>query len=222
MRKVVFLLSIIIILLQGGCLSNRDYPQPAVPGDTTNPTHPSGDSISAGSLLISEFIAKACPSSQVPCVPDNYAATVSVNGKWFELYNPTTKDIRLEAGHWFFTDSLGGPTKWPVVDTGFFVPAKGYAIVCTDNGNKAEIVNGKVVFHTSFSLSSGSGDIGVFYTKTVSGTPILVDGISYAPGSDKVPSYDGNIRNKSWGRVNGTASLLMGMSVPTPGAPNQP
>ena len=194
-------------LLLGGCVKDKTQPKAEA-------------AIQNGSIRITEFISKACSSTVPPtlCVPTNYTPTVSFNGKWFELYNTTNDPIVLEAGKWYFTDTLGTPNKWAVSSNTDTIPAKGYTYVCADNLN--EFSGGH--WHTSFSLSSAGGDIGVFYNADTSNhdvsTYVRVAAITYPLN---VQNYNSNTRNQSYGVFPGdTTNSFQPLSQPTPGAAN--
>ena len=220
MQIRLWLPALVIAASLGACVKDRPLPYK---GPTTDTTKLAGDTIQAGSLILNEFVAKACPGATPPamavqCVPGNYPTSASFNGKWFELHNTTNSTIVLEEGKWFFTDSLGMPSKWRVRSSADTIPAKGYTYICADNLNS--FAGG--VWHTSFSLSSNGGAIGVFYRKdTTNGNPssyIKVDALSYPAD---VNGYNAATRNASYGRANNSrADAYTALATPSPGLAN--
>ncbi len=170
-------------------------------------THPISGVISFGSLRINEFICKGVNTKAQQYFEGSDA-------KWFELFNPTDKDITLTAGKWFLTDSLEEPTKYKIPQNTkgeqWTVPSNGYlAVMCL----KSTSIPAPSKINASFSLSSTDGSIGIFYQNDSSALLIPIDTIRYSfPG--------GALSGISYGRTPNGIGPVFQLSDVTPEASN--
>lgn len=188
------LLPLLLLLSILACTKYRD-----VPFNNVVITPP--DSLGFHSLVINEFTPKGK-------VDTNEFGEL---GKWFELYNPGTKDIRLDSS-FYFSDTLPWPDKYhfkePVVPQ--IVPSKGFLVIWTDN---CDTISGNKVVHTNFSLSSSGGNI-VISQRKPNGNLMYIDTVTYG-------DYSNAVKGISIGHYPDGTSGFKQLSARTPGKPNQ-
>ena len=121
---------------------------------------------------------------------------------WIELYNFGGTSVDLAGCS--LTDDAAKPDKWvfPAVTLG----ANQYLVVFA-SGLDRKIVGGTNKLHTSFSLSSGGENLGLFNAES---PRVVMD--EFAPG------YPEQRNDHSYGRD--TVNALRYFATPTPGAPN--
>jgi hypothetical protein len=117
---------------------------------------------------------------------------------WAEIYNPGPEDV--EMGGLFLTDDLAESTQWSFPDT--LLEAGDFLLVWCDNDPE----DGPM--HTSFKLSSGGEEIGLFGRLAASNE--LID--SYTFGAQTTDISEGR-------ELDGMESWVF-FPVPTPGASN--
>ncbi len=191
MKYLLYFLSIIAL---ASCTKFRDLP-------SNSKVLIAPDTLSFGSLLINEYT----PKSKVD------TNEFGILGKWFELYNPGTKNIEIDT-NFYFTDTLAWPDKFHVTKTDIkqIVPANGFLVVWSDNCDT--IAGGKLI-HTNFSLNSGGGDIGI-YIKNAQNKFVVIDSLHY-------PDYNLLPKGTPIGRFpDGTVGFKQ-LSLRTPGAKNK-
>jgi hypothetical protein len=179
--QIKFILTLIVpAIIVSACTKYRD-----VPSKYGAFTAPPDGTIAFGSLRINEFICKGSDPGAV--------TTLGCNAKWFELYNPTNTDITLNANEWYVTDTLGIKNKCAVtqntVSAQWKVPAKGFLVICCPKAGST--TPSPTRFNASFSLSSTSGAIGIYYKPSGAGTYTAVDTLLYnfAGGASSGVSY---------------------------------
>lgn len=177
------------------------------------------------SVLINEFIASACKSSEVSngsckdIISTFYTPTESRNGKWIEIYNPGDTAILLGSGQWYLTDDTLEKSKFLIPD-GTKVGAKDYLLICCDN-SPGFLADRQI--HTNFSLSRYAGDVAIYYKTKVDADSVYlkVNEIQYVSASPQIPAYDSTARHISYGRQpDGNGGPLNRLSKATPGKPN--
>ncbi|MCK4660924.1 MAG: lamin tail domain-containing protein [Phycisphaerae bacterium] len=99
-------------------------------------------------LYINEFMASNTAAYEDPENPGDF-------DDWIEIYN--AESVAVDLGGMYLTDDLAIPTRWQV-PAGVSIPAGGYLIFWADN----EPLQGDT--HTSFKLSAGGEQIGLFDT----------------------------------------------------------
>jgi hypothetical protein len=120
---------------------------------------------------------------------------------WFELYNAGASSVDLSG--YALTDNLSNPGKF-LVPPGTIVPAGGFLLVWADDESNQSRLGGDL--HVNFKLDANGEDLALF---APDGS--LVDGFSFGPQTNNI----------SMGRYPDGAPLpLLGMDMPTPGAPN--
>jgi len=214
----------VVACLFFGCVKDRTFPVPVI----NNPPPPEGR-YGLNSLIINEFIAAACKSSEVSSgackgiVQGYYIPTESRNGKWVELYNPGDTAIRFSGGNWFMTDDTTSKDKFQIPTTQKPIPAKGFLLICND-GTDVPVAS-DTALHASFSTARYGGDIALFYRKISAGpdtTFILVNSVSYVKGAVQVPEYDSTARHISYGRTpDGNGGSFVRFTKASPGKSNQ-
>jgi len=158
-------------------------PGPVIPGSVTQ---------AFAQLYINEFMADNDSAYEDPNHTNNF-------DDWIEIYN--SGDAAVSMAGMYLTDDLADPTKWQVPN-GVTIPKKGYLIFWADN----EVEQGST--HTSFALSAGGEEIGLF--KKVNNTTLtLVDSVTFVT----------QLLDVSYGRFpNGTGTW--GFMAYTPGTAN--
>ncbi len=195
MKYIIVIIACFSVLFS--CVKHRDIPYKY----NDQAAHLNADTIKPGILVINEFT----PKGKVDTNEFNNL------GKWFEIYNLSDKDRVIDT-NFFITDSLGWPDKFQVKLMGQqpIIPARGFLVVWCDNNDT--IPNNKHI-HTSFSLSSAGGDIGLSYRNS-GGHLFFVDSTKYS-------DYSLAVKGISIGRfpdgTNGFKQLLMR----TPDKPNE-
>ncbi|MEM7038068.1 MAG: lamin tail domain-containing protein [Bacteroidota bacterium] len=145
-------------------------------------------------LRINEFVAKGSENK------NEYGTTED----WLEIYNPGTRDIKLEEGRWYITDeALVDPERFALPEV--TIPAGGFLLLWCDG---LSIVDEEI--HTNFRLSSGGEELGLFYDE---GKKLrLIDSYSFGAQKQKAVSYGRMLDGDAdWGVF----------AHPTPGSPNQ-
>lgn len=137
-------------------------------------------------LVINEFLAS------------NYDTNLDVdfneNSDWIEIYNSGNSNISLEG--YYITDNLSIPDKWQIKGA-HSISAGGYLIIWADGFSSG--------LHTSFKLSAGGEQIGLF-----SPTLELIDSISFSAQQVDI----------SYGRVNDVAGEWGYFLEPSPNVSN--
>ena len=214
----------LIAVVATACIKDKDLPQTIV-NEVLDSSKIDSLTIGQNSLIINEFVAKGCKSTDAPpCITSpTYTTTGSANGKWFELKNMMTRPLTLEEGHWYFSDTLGTVTKFKVIGSSVSIQSKGFAIVCADNQN---MVDSKNIIHTNFSLNSDSGAIAIYYNADTSNHDlskfIRVNKVRYSFARVyDVNGYSNAVRHKSYGRsLNRNTYPLVPLDSATPGRAN--
>lgn len=182
------------LLLCLACTKYRDVP-------FSNVVITPPDSLGFHSLVINEFTPKGKVDTN----------EFGMLGKWFELYNPGSKDIRLDSS-FYFSDTLPWPDKYhfkePVVPQ--IVPSKGFLVIWTDN---CDTLLGNKVVHTNFSLSSSGGHI-IISKRKPDGNFMYIDSVTYG-------DYNNAVKGISIGHYPDGTSGFKQLSARTPGNPNQ-
>lgn len=189
----------LLVLAIGACTKYRNVPEhPALV------ITPPSDSIGFGTLRVNEYIPKGN-------VDSNEFGELC---KWFEIYNPTTKDIRLDS-NWYITDTMPWPTKFHVPQRDslpLVIPAKGFFVVwCDERGDQP----GQKHLHTNFKLSSSGGDISIFYKNPKTNQLICLDSTSYG-------DYSLAAKGIPIGLYPDGQGNYIARSMRTPGKPNAP
>ncbi|MDK2973146.1 MAG: hypothetical protein PWP23_2901 [Candidatus Sumerlaeota bacterium] len=121
-------------------------PTPGASNDGT-PATGGGEPRTPPRLFINEFMAVNNNT-----IVDN----LGEHADWLELYNDESTDVDLSG--LYLTDNLANPTKWQF-PVGVSIPAKGFLLLWADS-DVTETAPGHL--HTSFGLSSGGEEIGLF------------------------------------------------------------
>lgn len=221
MRSLLFFCLVVLVF---GCIKDRSFPVPVI----VAPPPPLG-SYGLNSLIINEFIAAACKSSEVSSgackgiVQGYYMPTESRNGKWVELYNPGDTAIRFSSGNWFLTDDTTNKDKYQIPSGQKPIPSKGFLLICNDGTDNP--VSSDTSLHASFSTARYGGDIALYYRKISAGPDtsfILVNSVSYVKGAVQVPEYDSTARHISYGRTpDGNGGSFVRFTKASPGKSNQ-
>jgi len=120
---------------------------------------------------------------------------------WIEIYN--FGNTAIDVGGMYLTDDLSETTKWrfPMNNpTATVIPAYGYLLVWVDNDTD------DAGMHTSFQLSAGGEEIGLFDSDGSS----LIDSITFAEQASDI----------SYGRYPDATDTWQFMAAPTPGREN--
>lgn len=159
------------------------------------------DTLGFHSLVINEFTPKGKVDTN----------EFGILGKWFELYNPGTKEIKLDTT-FYFSDTLPLPDKFHFREALIpqVVPPKGFLVIWTDNCDT--IKNNKLV-HTNFSLSSSGGNILISQRKA-NGSFMYIDTVSYG-------DFNSAAKGISIGHYPDGTTGFKQLSGRTPGNPNQ-
>jgi len=195
-----------LLIFLFSCTKERDLPP------KYGTVVPVGADIAFGSLRINEFWVHGTSTA----VTNMFGA--SATAKWFEIYNPTANDINLNSGQWFLTDDLTSNQKYPVPTNSSgvttLIPSKGFLLVFCPSSSKGTYGPATRI-NTSFSLSSSSGSIGIFYQKNSGAATIPVDSLNYnfgvnGPPTDisygRFPDGDGSSSQKSLSSVTPEAA----------------
>ena len=122
---------------------------------------------------------------------------------WIELYNPGSNAVSL--ANYYLSDDYTGLTKW-AFPSNAVVPAQGFALIWCDAQPDQSTLS---VFHTSFRLPPGSGQ--VVLSRTISNMVQVIDYLNYT----EVPA------NWSYGDVpDGQPFYRRSMFFATPSATN--
>ncbi len=145
---------------------------------------------SAWPIVINEFMASNGGFLTDPLDPNE-------TPDWFELYNASSFPVDLSG--MYLTDDLDDPTEYEI-PAGVTIPANGYLLFYADNHP------GWGPMHTSFALSAGGEDIGLFDTDGST----LIDAIV----------FDEQTTDISHGRYPDAGDYLRFFATPTPEAEN--
>ena len=147
------------------------------------------NSASVETLVINEFMA-----SNSTTIQDEGGAYPD----WVEIYNTTNSPISMNG--YFLTDDLAEKNKWAFPDT--TIAAKGFLLIWADDDEK------EGPLHTSFNLSKGGEDIGLYQQSGQTFNAI------------NTLSYGAQTTDVSYGRDKDGSSNFVFMNDPTPGASN--
>jgi len=158
-------------------------------------TYPLACETAPGSLVvINEFMAGNDTVIEDPDDPGAYE-------DWIELRN--TGDAPVNLGGMYLTDDLADPTQWQIPD-GLSIPANGCILFWADD----EQYQGDT--HTSFKLSVGGEEVGLFDTDANGNA--IIDSVSYGVQTTDV----------SQGRCPEEPNDWTFYEAPTPGTANAP
>ena len=146
--------------------------------------------ISAGDIVVNEFMAGNVQFLENPDMPGNYP-------DWIELYNNSAERIHL--GGLYLTDNEGNYTKW-IIPEGLSIASKGFIVFYADG------FPGLGITHTNFKLSSQGGVIMLIDRDGQT----LLDSIVYGQ----------QIADVSRGRFPDGGETWQFMPEPTPGMTN--
>jgi hypothetical protein len=169
-----------------GCVKDREF--------VVDPTGPGVLEIVPGVLKVNEFVSTG--SENV----NEFGNTED----WFEIYNPNSVDLVMEAGRWWVSDAgPSNPTKYQMPEV--TIPAFGFLVIWCDNEDTVQ-----EQIHTNFALSAAGEHLVIYYDDGVNA--FIVDDHNYPP--QPIPAV-------SYGRFpDGEDNWIM-FQTPTPGAPNQ-
>lgn len=212
----------LVLLLFTGCVEDRFFPtrEIFIP-------QPEKGKYGINSILINEFIASACRSSEVNSngclgiVSTFYSPTESKNGKWVELFNPGDTTVNLGTGQWFITDDSTKKDKFRLPKN-TKIEAKSHLIICCDNSTTQHT---DMQIHAPFSMGRYSGDIGLYFKEKTGSDSVFitVNHLHYVVGAWQVPGYDSTARHISYGRYpDGNGGQFVRLSKATPGTANKP